>query len=74
MGDEQELRRARGAQTVCHLDWLIERAKEARDAAGGVNPRRVHSFCQYWGCSGACGGPACTLVKEIAWLKQQDVG
>jgi hypothetical protein len=35
MGDEQELRRVRGAQTICHLDWLIERAKEARGVPVG---------------------------------------
>jgi hypothetical protein len=74
MGDEQELRRVRGAQTICHLDWLIERAKEARGSAGGVIPRRVHGFCLRWGCSRDCGGPACALVKEIARIKRQDVG
>ena len=74
MADEQELRRVRGAQTVCHLDWLIERAKEARGSAGGVIPRRVHSFCLHWGCRRECGGPACALVNEIAWIKRQDVG
>jgi hypothetical protein len=74
MNDEQELRRVRGAQTICHLDWLIERAKEARGSAGGVVPRRVHSFCLRWGCRRECGGPACALVKEIALIKRQVPG
>jgi hypothetical protein len=73
MGNEQELRRVRGAQTICHLHWLIERAKEARGSDGGVIPRRAHAFCLRWGCGQDCGGAACALVKEIALIKRQDV-
>ena len=71
MGDsEQELRRARGVQTVSHLEWLVERAKEARGSAGEVIAPRAHAFCLRWGCGQDCGGPGCALVKEIAWIKR----